>query len=135
MLKITIRRELHKLEAMGYLKLKYGSIDILTYEKYNSDKVYDLFDFDKHYETISSEAIELIDEDDSLFVTSGKTMHYFVKKINKPISLLLTNSVEIAFAAINNGYIKKTIILEGLLIKKSAQPMDPCLKITLMKLM
>jgi len=109
---VTIRRDFEKLEEEGFLVRTHGGAYINDETQYEEEE--DSQEDDPYYEDrveISKIAVQMIEDEDSIILTSGKTNLCIAKRlVNKKRNLtVLTNDINIASELSANANIKITM--------------------------
>lgn len=110
---MTIRRDLHFLEQLGYVIMSYGNIEIISsdFEIIHRNLKIDTSNDSK--KKIANKVLNLIDNDDVLFVGNGTTCEKIISNINKKISVFFTNGLSSFFKAKKNNFILQKILIGG----------------------
>ncbi len=111
---VTIRRDLEKLEKEKFLTRTHGGAylneDILSSDEVDDNEVDEDDPYFEERLEISRIAAQMVDDDDSLILTSGKTNMCIARKlINKKNLTVLTNDINIASELSVNSSIKITM--------------------------
>lgn len=108
---VTIRRDFEKLEGEGFLIRTHGGAYINDETQYEDEE--EMEDDDPYYEDrveISKIAAQMIEDEDSIILTSGKTNLCIAKRLaNKRNLTVLTNDINIASELSANANIKVTM--------------------------
>lgn len=108
---VTIRRDFEKLEGEGFLIRNHGGAYINDENQYEDEE--EIEDNDPYYEDrieISKIAVQMIEDEDSIILTSGKTNLCIAKRLaNKRNLTVLTNDINIASELSANANIKVTM--------------------------
>ncbi|CAI9389158.1 MULTISPECIES: DeoR/GlpR family DNA-binding transcription regulator [unclassified Bacillus (in: firmicutes)] len=118
---MTIRRDLDKMEKLGFLKRTYGGA-ILAFEDIVINKRELLNRRAK--ELIGQKAVKFVQEGDGIFVDAGTTTPYFVKNLPVDAKLsITTNALNVASKI--HGKNKEKIILGGMIRESTSSLYGP----------
>jgi DeoR/GlpR family transcriptional regulator of sugar metabolism len=110
---VTLRNDLIYLERKGVIKRVFGAVSLIEGKIFN---IPDIHDTRNQYEKekIGKYAASMLQDGESVMIYTGSTGMQVVKNIiDKKNLILVTNSVEIAFEAGKNPYLK-IVMLGGL---------------------
>lgn len=120
----TIRRDLEKLEAEGKLTRTHGGAVALTANNFEMPFMQREILYQQEKEAIATAAIQLIQENDILFLDASSTALYMAKKLPNIVLTVLTNALSIAVELSKHSNIQVTV-LGGTLSKTSPALFGP----------
>ncbi|AGR41365.1 DeoR/GlpR family DNA-binding transcription regulator [Spiroplasma taiwanense] len=115
----TARRDLKELEKEDKITLTFGGIISKVENELEIGRIEKAQKELYKKVAIANEAIKLLKENDVIFCAPGTTIEHFVKKIDKKIKVLVTNSFPVFLSAWNNKNIKDVFLLGGIFKEKS----------------
>ncbi|AUB31717.1 DeoR/GlpR family DNA-binding transcription regulator [Spiroplasma floricola] len=115
----TARRDLKELENECKINIFFGLIKSIEDDKnliLRSEQKYK--EINKK-ENIAKEAIKLLEKCDNIFCGPGTTVEAFVRKINRKIKLLVTNSFPVFLEGWKNDNVKDILLIGGIFRENS----------------
>ncbi|KMT41169.1 DeoR/GlpR family DNA-binding transcription regulator [Melissococcus plutonius] len=116
---MTVRRDLATMEVQGLLKRVHGGAKINTFNEELSHKEKQIINIAEK-KAIAQKAVELINEDEAIFLGPGTTIELVAKAINKKNLLLVTNCLPV-FKILNTKREQNQIYLIGGELRNSTQ--------------
>lgn len=110
---VTIRRDLEKLERENFITRTHGGAILNEFEEYDGNfNVINVDPFKEQHLQIADIAIQLIDDNDVIILSSGDINIYIARKLSaKHNVMILTNDLNIATEFLNNT--SNHVILPG----------------------
>jgi len=104
---VTVRKDLEKLEAEGFLRKLHGGAVLAEQEEQHLFQAVEIIEYSSKLR-IAELAVELIDDDDSIFLGGGSTCSLFAKLLSSKHRIRVVtnnfNAVHFMFPAIRNIY-------------------------------
>jgi DeoR family lactose phosphotransferase system repressor len=116
---LTATRDLKELEQLEYIKVVHDHIEISNASLESPMHSYRYVLNVEEKTKIAARAVEFLEEEDVVYISSGTTCEWLVKQIKTDVALVVTNGLAVFNTCLNNEHIKETILLGGHLRRKT----------------
>jgi DeoR/GlpR family transcriptional regulator of sugar metabolism len=104
---LTATRDLKELEQLEYIKVVHDHIEISNASLESPMHSYRYVLNVEEKTKIAARAVEFLEEEDVVYISSGTTCEWLVKQIKTDVALVVTNGLAVFNTCLNNEHIKE----------------------------